>query len=66
LKPAGAKSFRDLILISEHSGTCLSFLATWEAEFGRIVVPAHPPPPKKICETPSQRKKAGVVAHLSS
>jgi hypothetical protein len=41
----------------ELGGSHLSSQAMWENEIGRIVVPGQPG--QKVCETPSQRKKAG-------
>jgi hypothetical protein len=35
-------------------------LVSWEVEIGRIAVPGLPG--KKVCETPSQQKKLGMVA----
>jgi hypothetical protein len=45
-------------------GVCLSSQATREVEIGSMVVPGHPggqkpKKPKKVCENPSQWKKAG-------
>jgi hypothetical protein len=40
----------------------LLIVATWEVEIGRMMV--RGPPGEKVCKTPSEQKKLGIVVHV--